>query len=332
MHTLNADTIGHDGVWIDPVWRVEVQLLPLERELLRSWWVRRLAFIAHAGAASLTTVQTYSRLEHSLGVLALVAHFAPEDRAARAAALLHDVGHLPFSHTLEGIAGLEHHEIGRRRVRELGPVLERHGISPDSVIALDEGAAGSPLGGAPGILKLDHLDSFARSGQAHGRTVVPPAEILARCRLLDGAVDTDEETAAELTRLIVAEARAQRAGPNIVPIAVLRDLVTAVLAETYSALTPAGLAAMTDDELWAALLSSPSARGMATTLRRDPGAWRIVPGEGDVPGPGGAAPLEHVVARGYLSLPTVEGRAITSDEVETLERKLPVRYLIAGPG
>src|SRR5690625_1373094 len=94
-----ADTLGIGGSWFDPLWRVPVELSPLERALLDSWPVRRLGMVAHAGAAALTTTQTYSRLEHSLGVLALVAHFAPQDALARATALLHDVGHLPFSHT-----------------------------------------------------------------------------------------------------------------------------------------------------------------------------------------------------------------------------------------
>ena len=58
-----------------------------------------------------STPKAFSRLELSLGVLALAAHFAPEDGLDRAAALLHDVGHLPLSHTFEGVAGLDHHAI-----------------------------------------------------------------------------------------------------------------------------------------------------------------------------------------------------------------------------
>ncbi len=126
--------------------------------------MRRLPFVSHAGAASITTTQTYSRLEHSLGVLALVAHFAPEDHEARAAALLHDIGHLPFSHTLEGIAGLDHHTIGHARIRELEPVLERHDTSADRIIALGSGEQPSPLRASSGAMKIDHLDSFVRSG------------------------------------------------------------------------------------------------------------------------------------------------------------------------
>ncbi len=69
MHREAVDTLGNDGVYFDPLSRIEVRLTATEQRLLRTWPVRRLAFIAHAGAASITTVQTYSRLEHSLGVL-----------------------------------------------------------------------------------------------------------------------------------------------------------------------------------------------------------------------------------------------------------------------
>ncbi|MGP9537138.1 HD domain-containing protein [Brachybacterium sp. AOP43-C2-M15] len=325
--TLSADTLGLDGVWSDPVWRLRTRLTPLERELLETWWVRRLAHVSHAGAASLTTTQGYSRLEHSLGTLALVAHFRPQDHEARAAALLHDVGHLPYSHTLEGIAGLDHHTIGRTRVHELAPVLERHGITAERVVALDTGEVPSPLSPAPGLMKLDHLDSFVRSGQAHGRTVIPPWRILADCRLLDGAVHTTASTAAELVRLVVAEARAQRSAPDIVPVAVLRSLVVDALADPAADISPSRLAALTDDELWSVLLRAPTTRDRAELLRRVPGAWRLVE-PGTAAGDADDEVLDHAIARGYLSLPGVDGEPITDDRVEALEEALPLRCRI----
>jgi len=324
VDTLNADTLGADGTWADPLWRLEVALTPLERDLLRTWWLRRLAFVSHAGAASITTTQTYTRLEHSLGVLALVAHFAPGDHEARAAALLHDVGHLPFSHTLEGISGLDHHTIGRERIRELAPVLERHGASAERVIALDEGALPSPLRAGPGIMKLDHLDSFVRSGQAHGRTDVRPSELLARCRLHDGGVDTDRETADELVRLVVAEARAQRAAPNVVPIAVLRDLVTRALASAEPVFGSEELTTMTDGDLWSALLTCEVTRERTMLLRRGPTAWRLSEGPGREDGES----LTHSIVRGYLSLPTVDGATIADPEIDELEQALPVHHRV----
>lgn len=64
----------------------------------------------------------HSRFTHSLGTLHLMtrilerlserSRLAPEDRAAaRAAALLHDVGHAPFSHAMEKVLGVHHEQM-----------------------------------------------------------------------------------------------------------------------------------------------------------------------------------------------------------------------------
>lgn len=318
MHGDAVDTLGIDSVWFDPLWRIEVRLTPLERTLLTTWPVRRLAFIAHAGAASITTTQTYTRLEHSLGVLALVAHFAPDDALARVTGLLHDVGHLPFSHTLEGLGGLDHHTLGRAAVRGLADVLREGGIDPEAVISTDDGALPSPLTNRSGGLKLDHLDSFLRSGQAHGRTTSPPAELLDRLRLVDGTVDTDAATAAEVVDLAVREARAQRSEANIVPNVVLRSLVTRVL--DTGTLTPSRFAGLTDDELWAVLLADPATVDEAVELRRHPEHWQFA--DGHTPASDDA--LAHVIRRTYLDLPTVDGAVITSEDVTELQRGIPL--------
>jgi hypothetical protein len=318
VHWDAADTQGIDGVWFDPLWRIEVALTPLERTLLTTWPVRRLAFIAHAGAAAITTTQTYTRLEHSLGVLALVSHFAPDDHLARVTGLLHDVGHLPFSHTLEGLGGLDHHTLGRDAVRGLVDVLQAGGIDPDDVIATDDGVLPSPLTSRSGGLKLDHLDSFLRSGQAHGRTTTAPAEVLDRLRLVDGTVDTDAHTAAEVIALAVREARAQRSAENIVPVVLMRSLVARVL--DSGALAPDRFAGLTDDELWAVVAADPSTADDARELRRHPEHWRLVDGRTEA----SADAIAHVVRRTYLDLPTVDGRTVTSDEVTALQRDIPL--------
>lgn len=328
MRGIDADTLGLDGRWFDPVWRLDIKLTPLELELLDTWWVRRLAFVAHAGIASFTTTQNYSRIEHSLGVLALTAHFAPEDHAARATALLHDIGHLPFSHTLEGLSGLDHHTIGRERIAELEPVLRRHDLDAEEIIAIDEGARPSPLTNAAGSLKLDHLDSFLRSGQAHGRTTTPPREMLERMRLVDGAVDTGEETARELVDLIVAEARHQRAPSNVVPIAVLKHLVRAAL-DAGGSFDAADLMQMTDGELWAALLADPATREETRELRAHPRRWRADSAPTDAASGGSDADALHVhIRRSYLALPTVDGTMITDPRVTALEDALPLRVRV----
>lgn len=326
MHGAAVDTTGLGGVWFDPVWRVEVRLTPLERRLLDTWTVRRLAFVAHAGAASITTTQNYSRLEHSLGVLALTAHFAPDDTLARTTALLHDVGHLPFSHSLEGLGGPEHHGLGRTAVRALARTVP--GLDAEAVIAVDDGRVPSVLTPRAGGLKLDHLDSFLRSGQAHGRTTRPPHEVLRDLRVVDGTVDTDAATARELADLAVAEALAQRSAANLVPVTVLRSLVGRLL--DAGDLDPRTVAACTDDELWALLRASPATADDAELLRRYPRAWRMTaPGarpDGGAAGP--LRPLRHTVRRSYLTAPTVQGRPTTDPRFADLEAALPLPVVV----
>jgi hypothetical protein len=299
-----ADVLGASDVFVDPLWRISVRFTSLERRLLRSRWVRRLAFVSHAGASSIATTQTYSRLEHSLGLLALVAHFAPEDQAARAAALLHDIGHLPFSHTFEGLAGLDHHVLGAVRIRELAPLLEEHGIDSDEVIAIDHGDRPSVLHNSIGALRLDHLESFVRSGRSHGRTTQPPPTTLRHLRVVAGAVDTDGQTASYLRDLIGAEARSHLSEVNVVTNAVLRHLAAKVLADAAPA-DIAGIAQLADDEFWAVLSAHPSTAELAQRLRNDPLQWSAEE-VGTSPSVCGGA-LLHTVRRLYLDLPLIEG-------------------------
>lgn len=94
-----------DDLW-EPLWRIPVRLFHEEQLLIRSRAVRRLHFLRHGGASFINSHHTYSRLQHTLGVFALTAYFEPENRALRMAALLHDAGHAPFSHTLDSLEGV----------------------------------------------------------------------------------------------------------------------------------------------------------------------------------------------------------------------------------
>src|SRR6266568_4009612 len=83
----------------------------------------------------------HSRFTHSLGALHLMTRILDQltgryeiglaDRAAaRAAALLHDVGHGPFSHAMENILGVHHEQMTMRSVlsdeTELGRLLHSY--------------------------------------------------------------------------------------------------------------------------------------------------------------------------------------------------------------
>lgn len=308
--------------------RVEVRLAPVEQALLRCWWVRRLGFIAHAGAASISTAQTYSRLEHSLGLLALVVQFTPNDQLARAAALLHDIGHLPLSHTFEGVAGLNHHQLGEQRIKELGPVLSAHSLEAEAVIDVVRGARPSVLQGETAALRLDHLDSFMRSGRVHGRTREPPPITLGRLRIVDGAVETDEKCAGYLAELVVGEALSQSAAHNLVATGVLRHLATRVVIDLPPS-RRAEIAAMTDHEFWALLLADRRTSSAVDAFRRDPAAWQVAPVDQDDTPDAGREVVEFQLSRLYLDLPLVNGQPMPVDASRFAGLpKLPQRYLL----
>lgn len=123
----------------------------------------------------------HNRLEHSLGVAKLAEKYSDlvemeqKDRnLVIAAALLHDVGHGPLSHTLEPVFeekfGINHHRASRDIIRgesslgtEIQTVLQKFSVDPEQVIALIDGENVSKysfLFSSP--LNLDTLEGITR--------------------------------------------------------------------------------------------------------------------------------------------------------------------------
>ncbi|HXF94686.1 MAG TPA: HD domain-containing protein [Gemmatimonadales bacterium] len=169
----------------DPLWnniRVDAEALAVldTPAVQRLRYVRQLghAFLVYPGA-------THTRFEHALGAYHLarraLAHLeetAGRDavdpaaaRGVRLAALLHDVGHYPFSHALEE-AGLPHHETlaeSHLLSGDLAQVLDRLGVRPADLLALIRAESGSPLAGlVSGPLDVDKLDYLSRDAMACG--------------------------------------------------------------------------------------------------------------------------------------------------------------------
>jgi HD superfamily phosphohydrolase len=124
---------------------------------------------------------THSRFEHAIGTHHLarralslleergeLAGIAQEDCALiRTSALLHDIGHYPFSHALEEIGALHHEEVARPLIVE-GPVgrILRSELGAEAagrVLALIRGDSDNPLQRLiSGSLDLDKLDYLRR--------------------------------------------------------------------------------------------------------------------------------------------------------------------------
>lgn len=117
---------------------------PFILELIDSPLFQRLRHIRQLGLCCLAFPGAeHSRFQHALGAYHLanvvlngwrqnLAFELPNaDRlTVLAAALLHDVGHGPYSHALEHVfSGLSHESIGQQLIRQyLGPIFERHGL------------------------------------------------------------------------------------------------------------------------------------------------------------------------------------------------------------
>ena len=150
--------------------------------------VQRLRYIRQVGHSFLVYPgATHTRFEHALGAYHLtrraiasleemgeLSPATPDDcLAVRMAALLHDIGHYPFSHALEeagfpshevlGVAKLSRGELGERLVEAGGRGF------PAAVGALISGVSESPLQGLiSGSIDLDKVDYLSRDARMCG--------------------------------------------------------------------------------------------------------------------------------------------------------------------
>ncbi len=167
----------------DPLWN-NIPLEPAALELLDTPVVQRLRYVRQLGHAFLVYPgATHSRFEHALGAYHLarraltaftdagVALEPAEGLRLRLAALLHDVGHYPFSHALEE-AGLPHHEeLAERHLAhpDLAAALEHAGTPAAKLLPLIRGQSRDPLAGlVSGPVDVDKLDYLSRDAAMCG--------------------------------------------------------------------------------------------------------------------------------------------------------------------
>jgi HD superfamily phosphohydrolase len=191
----------------DPLWN-NIRVDALALRLVDTPVFQRLRYVRQLGLAYLVYPgATHTRFEHALGAYHLARltislldergeldGVPVEERAiTQAAALLHDVGHYPFSHALEEIGALHHEEVATPLVLA-GPVADLlAGMlgpgTPERVLALIRGTSDSPLQGlVSGSLDLDKIEYLKRDALMCG---VPYGEIDVD-RLLNSLVLVDE--------------------------------------------------------------------------------------------------------------------------------------------
>jgi HD superfamily phosphohydrolase len=154
----------------DPIYGY-IRLTEAEKKILDTRPVQRLRRIRQlSGAEYVYPAATHTRFEHVLGAMYLagvVAENLPakldegEKKTLKVAALLHDVGHAPFSHLFEPLlqkyVGKTHEDMSTSMIlnSELSGVLQHEGLDPNLVSRLSVGRFGDP--------KRAYLDQIIRS-------------------------------------------------------------------------------------------------------------------------------------------------------------------------
>lgn len=165
----------------DPLWN-NIRVEPLALRLIDTAAFQRLRYVRQLGLAFLVYPgASHSRFEHALGTyhLARRALALLEERGdlrgigdtacaeVRLAALLHDIGHYPFSHALEEIGALHHEEVARPLITggDVGDLLRSGlgGDGPERIVELIRGRSANPLQGLiSGSLDLDKIEYLRR--------------------------------------------------------------------------------------------------------------------------------------------------------------------------
>src|SRR5438105_3210821 len=191
----------------DPLWN-NIRVEPVALRLIDTAVFQRLRYVRQLGLAFLVYPgASHSRFEHALGTYSLARRALGllEERGelarlgegpcvdVRMAALLHDIGHYPFSHALEEIGALHHEEVARPLIcdGEVGAILSRElgADAPQRIMELIRGRSASPLQGLiSGSLDLDKIEYLRRDALMCG---VPYGEIDAD-RLMNALVVVDD--------------------------------------------------------------------------------------------------------------------------------------------
>jgi HD superfamily phosphohydrolase len=177
----------------DPLWN-NIGLDDLAVRLIDTRTFQRLRYVRQLGHTHLVYPgATHTRFEHALGTyhlagrtLALLEQrgdlpgaLRGDAEVVRAAALLHDIGHYPYSHALEEIGAPHHEDVAHALLErgELGDIVRTciGSGAPAEVSALIRGRSRSPLQGLiSGSLDLDKIDYLKRDACMCG---VPYGEI-----------------------------------------------------------------------------------------------------------------------------------------------------------
>ncbi|XRO76908.1 HD domain-containing protein [Methanocaldococcus sp. 10A] len=147
-----------------------------ELKIVDSEEFQRLRNIKQTGLTHLVYPSAnHTRFEHSLGTMFIASKIAEKINAdvelTRVSALLHDIGHPPFSHTLE-ICGYNHENFGRKKIKH----MDFENFSKNEIIKTlsRKNLEGKIISGDVDADRMDYLlrDSY-HTGTAYGMIDLP---------------------------------------------------------------------------------------------------------------------------------------------------------------
>jgi uncharacterized protein len=200
----------------------------VERDIIDSPFLQRLRRIHQlAGAFLVYPGAVHTRFEHVLGAMHVAGEITESIRERvplsqdlaqqiRLAALLHDVGHGPFSHTFEEVlparGGVDHEGISRRIVREssIKDILSKHGFSArkmsDFAVGTGRGIPGYANEIIAGGLSADIMDYLLRdsyfTGVEYGKVDIH--RVIDSLRVVDDRLALDHAALRAFEAMLIA--------------------------------------------------------------------------------------------------------------------------------
>jgi HD superfamily phosphohydrolase len=253
----------------DPI-HGSIELDDLALALIDTPQVQRLRRIRQLGLSHLVYPgANHTRFEHSLGTYHLTCQLLehidyPDSQAIKAAALLHDIGHGPFSHVTEELIHRylrrKHNEISPLlRQPELAAILDKFDIKPSSIISLiqDDQHLGSALNSEIDMDRMDYLVRDAHyTGVAYG--IIDLDRLIHSLKFHEGQLVIDSGGLQAAESLLVSRFFMH---PTVYYHHVSRIAETMLLRASQDAISldglyPAKLQEMDDAQLEAALMAS----------------------------------------------------------------------------
>ncbi|KAA8922647.1 MAG: HD domain-containing protein [Thermoplasma sp.] len=239
---------------------------------------QRLRYIKNLGLCYLVFPSAnHTRFEHSIGTYHLAGmyldHLGIRSDETLVAALLHDVGHFPFSHTIEEFyyrnGRVDHlgegiKIINGERESEIPSILERHSIDARKVIRILEGKENVLSEVVSGPIDADELDYLRRDSFYCGVSIgfVNPARVISVSAVHDNMMVVEEKGLSDIESLLISRFLMYQAVYFHKTCRIANRMLerAAVLSEAYDTYM------MNDQELTHLLISDPRSRDIMENI------------------------------------------------------------------